>query len=141
MPDFAGLVQDTYTSLGGAISTMAEDAGVLGNTQTTLTATATTLSDTANALTTQVSSAQDVDMAQTLSNLSLVQTQLQASYQVIAAHERADPGEIPAGRLSGKTFPVHLPLTPARPEWGACPQKAGPSVTMWARGKIPCPAP
>jgi flagellar hook-associated protein 3 FlgL len=83
-PGFAGLVQDTYTSLGGAISAMAEDAGVLGNTQTTLTATGTTLSDTANALTTQVSSAQNVDMAQTLSNLSLVQTQLQASYQIIA---------------------------------------------------------
>ncbi len=79
-----GLVQDTSTSLQGAISAMADDAGVLGNTQTALTATQTQLSDTATALTTQVSAAQNVDMAQTLSNLTLVQTQMQASYQVIA---------------------------------------------------------
>jgi flagellar hook-associated protein 3 FlgL len=81
---FQGLVQDTSTSLQGVISAMAGDAGVLGNTQTALTATQTQLSDTATALTTQVSGAQDVDMAQTLSNLTLVQTQMQASYQVIA---------------------------------------------------------
>ena len=81
---FQGLVQDTSTSLQGVISAMAEDAGVLGNAQTALTATQTRLSDTATALTTQVSAAQNVDMAQTLSNLTLVQTQMQASYQVIA---------------------------------------------------------
>jgi flagellin-like hook-associated protein FlgL len=63
---------------------MAGDAGVLGNTQTALTATQTQLSDTQTALTTQVSGAQDVDMAQTLSNLTLAQTQMQASYQLIA---------------------------------------------------------
>ncbi len=81
---FQGLVQDTSASLQGAVSAMAEDAGVLGNTQTALTATQTQLSDTATALTAQVSGAQNVDMAQTLSNLTLVQTQMQASYQVIA---------------------------------------------------------
>jgi len=32
----------------------------------------------------QVSSAQDVDMAQTISSITQVQTQLQASYQLIA---------------------------------------------------------
>ena len=41
-------------------------------------------SDTQTALTGQVSSAEDVDMAATLSQLSLVQTQMQASYQLIA---------------------------------------------------------
>jgi flagellar hook-associated protein 3 FlgL len=35
-------------------------------------------------LTAQASSAEDVDMAATLSQISLVQTQLQASYQLIA---------------------------------------------------------
>ncbi len=84
---FQGLVQDTSSSLQGVISAMAGDAGVLGNTQTALTATQTQMSDTATALTTQVSGAQDVDMAQTLSNITLVQTQLQASYQVIAGME------------------------------------------------------
>ena len=64
---------------------MAQDAGVLGNVQSSLTATQTQLADTQTALTGQVSSAEDVDMAATLSQLSLVQTQMQASYQLIAA--------------------------------------------------------
>ena len=81
---FQALVQSASSSLQGVVTAMAGDAGVLGNTQTALTATQTQLSDTANALTTQLSAVQDVNMAQTLSNLTLVQTQLQASYQVIA---------------------------------------------------------
>jgi flagellin-like hook-associated protein FlgL len=81
---FPALMQDTSSSLQGVISAMGQDAGVLGNTQTTLAATQSQMSDTVTALTTQVSAAQNVDMAQTLSNLTLVQTQMQASYQVIA---------------------------------------------------------
>ncbi len=77
-------MQDTRTSLQGAITAMAGDAGVLGDRQTALTATQTGLADTQTALTTQVGSAQDANMAQTLSNITLVQTQLQASYQMIA---------------------------------------------------------
>ncbi len=83
-PGLTALVQDTRTSLTGAISAMAEDVGVLGNQQTTLTTDAQTLQQTATALTTQLSSVQDVDMAQTLSNITQVQTQLQASYQLIS---------------------------------------------------------
>jgi flagellin-like hook-associated protein FlgL len=83
-PGFQAVVQDTNASLTGAISAMAQDAGVLGNTQASLTAAGTGMADTVTALTAQVSSAQDVDMAATLSNLSLVQTQLQASYQLIS---------------------------------------------------------
>jgi flagellar hook-associated protein 3 FlgL len=81
---YTTLVQSINTTLTGAVSAMAEDVGVLGNTQTNLTASQTTMSDTANALTTQVGDVQDVDMAQAMSNLSLVQTQLEGSYQVIA---------------------------------------------------------
>ncbi|MDQ2762934.1 MAG: hypothetical protein M3Y22_05440 [Pseudomonadota bacterium] len=84
LPGFQGLVQDTSTSLRGAISAMGEDAGVLGDRQSAMSATQTQLADTQTALTGQVSSVQDVDMAATLSNITLVQTQLQASYQVIA---------------------------------------------------------
>ena len=58
------------------------------------------MADTATALTTQVGNVQDVDVAQAMSNLSLVQTQLQASYQVIAGDERAVPGENFAGELT-----------------------------------------
>ena len=81
---FAALVQDTGTSLTGVVSTMATDVGVLGNTQSTLTATQTQLSDTATALTGQLSSVQDVNMAQTISSLTSMQTQLQASYRLIS---------------------------------------------------------
>ncbi len=85
-PGFASLVQDTRISLIGRRSrAMAQDAGVLGNVQSSLTATQSRLADTQIALTGQVSSAEEVDMAATLSRLSLVQTQMQASYQLIAS--------------------------------------------------------
>jgi flagellar hook-associated protein 3 FlgL len=81
---FHDLVQDTRISLSGAVSAMAQDAGALGNVQASLTVTQSRLSDTETALKGQVSVAEDVDMAATLSQLSLVQTQMQASYQLIA---------------------------------------------------------
>lgn len=81
---FAGLVQDTRACLQGSITAMAGDTGVLGNRQADLTATQTGLAATQAALTIQVGSVQDADMAKTLSDLSLAQTQLQASYQMIA---------------------------------------------------------
>ena len=81
-----GLITDTNTSLGNAITAMASDAGNLGNTQASLTTTRTALSDTVTALTTQVSSVQDVDMAATLSQLQLVQTQMQSSYQLVSSY-------------------------------------------------------
>jgi len=83
-PGFQDLVQNTRTSLIGAVSAMGQDAGVLGNVQSSLKATQTQLSDTQTALNMQVSSAQNVDMASTLSQLSQVQTQMQASYQLIS---------------------------------------------------------
>lgn len=84
-PNFTALVQDTTTSLNGAVSAMAGDAGALGNVQSSLTATQTRLSDTATALTGQISSVQDADEATTLSQLSAIQTQLQASYRMITS--------------------------------------------------------
>ncbi len=84
-PNFSALVADTQTSVTGAISAMATDVGVLGEKQASLTALQTNLLDTATALTGQLSSAQDVDMAATLSSLTAVQTRLQASYQLISA--------------------------------------------------------
>lgn len=97
-PGFADLVQDTRISLSGAVSAMAQDAGVLGSVQSSLTATQSQLSDTQTALTGQVSSAEDADMAATLSQLSSVQTQLQASYQLIAG-------------MSGLSLVKFLPVT------------------------------
>jgi flagellar hook-associated protein 3 FlgL len=83
-PGFAALVQDTGTSLNGVVSAMAVDTGVLGNTQSTLAATQTQLSNTETALTGQLSSIQNVDMAETISSLTSMQTQLQASYRLIS---------------------------------------------------------
>ena len=82
---FQDLVQDTRMSMSRAIDAMAQDAGVLGNVQSSLAATKGQLSATETALSGQVSSAENVDLAATLSQLSLVQTQMQASYQLISA--------------------------------------------------------
>ena len=71
--------------MSGAITAMAQDAGVLGDRQTALGAIGTQLQDQTTALTAQVSPAENVDMAKTLSDLSLVQTQLQSSYQLISS--------------------------------------------------------
>ena len=63
---------------------MGTEAGALGNMQSSLAAQKTRAADTATALTTQLGSVQDVDMAKTLSDLSAVQTQLSASYKLIS---------------------------------------------------------
>lgn len=70
--------------LSGAVTALNQDAGALGDQQSALTSESSTLSATSDALKTQVGGVQDVDMAATASELSLVQTQLQASYQVIS---------------------------------------------------------
>jgi flagellar hook-associated protein 3 FlgL len=82
---FTGMISDIQTSLTGAIGAMANEEGGLGATQDSLTATSTTLGNVTTALTTQASSIQDVNMANTLSNLTMVQTQLQASFKLIAS--------------------------------------------------------
>jgi flagellar hook-associated protein 3 FlgL len=83
-PGFAALVQDTRTSLNGAVTAMATDAGIMGDRQTGLTNTQSQLSDVETAITGQVSNVQEVDMAKTLSALTQTNTQLQASYQIFA---------------------------------------------------------
>ena len=82
---YVALVADTRTSLGGAITAMATETGALGDIQSGLATRQTALSATQTALAKQVSSVEDVDAAATLTRLASLQTQLQASYQVIAA--------------------------------------------------------
>ena len=82
---YATLVDDVHTSLGGAITALSGDAGVLGNRQAAMTTASARLADTATALKSRISDSQDVDMATTLSNLSAAQTQLQSSYQLLGA--------------------------------------------------------
>lgn len=83
-PGFAAVVADTRTSLGGAITALNQDAGVMGDRQASLATLRGQLDDVGTALKSRLSGAQDVDMAQTLSDLAQTQTQLQASYQLIA---------------------------------------------------------
>ncbi|MBN8897191.1 MAG: hypothetical protein J0H35_03245, partial [Rhodospirillales bacterium] len=75
---------DTRQSLNGAVTAMAAEAGVMGNRQAALEESKAQLTATATALTVQVGNAEDVDVADAMAKLSVVQTQLQASYQLIA---------------------------------------------------------
>lgn len=81
---FAQVVASVGTCLGGAITALNQDAGDLGNQQTALQTQSTGIADASTALQAQLAGAQDVDMASTLSHLTQTQTQLQASYELIA---------------------------------------------------------
>ena len=81
---FATVVSSVYTSLGNAITALNQDAGAMGDRQTALQTQATTWANTANALQSQVGNVEDVNMAQTLSQLTQTQTRLTASYQLIS---------------------------------------------------------
>ncbi len=70
--------------LQGAAGAIATDEAGFGQVQSNLTAQGTALSDTLTTLTAQVSGAENVNMAATATALSQVQTQLQASFQLIA---------------------------------------------------------
>ena len=83
-PGFDAVVSDTRTSLQGAVTALATETGALGNIQAGLTATATADGDTSTALTQQISSVEDVDVATALTKLSAVQTQLEASYKLVS---------------------------------------------------------
>ena len=83
--NFAGFAASMVKTLSSAINTMASDAGALGNNQALISTQATTLQQTATALTTQLAGYDQVNMTSSLANLSSTQTQLQASYQLIAA--------------------------------------------------------
>ena len=83
-PGFASVVADTRASLQGAVTALATETGALGENQSELTTLGKGANDTSTALVQQVSSVEDVNTASALSSLSAVQTQLQASYKIIA---------------------------------------------------------
>ena len=80
----ASTVSDARSRLSSAITAMATETGALGGIQSGLTQRQTTLSDMSKALTKQLSSVEEVDTAAAIVQASTLQTQLQASYQVIA---------------------------------------------------------
>ena len=83
-PAMTQLVSDTASQLGSATTSMTQDQALLGEQQDALTATSTGLSAAHDALTTQLSNVEDVDYASASTTLSLLQTQLQSSYELIA---------------------------------------------------------
>jgi flagellar hook-associated protein 3 FlgL len=82
--DFHQLASSVRDWLKGAENTLAEETGALGQTQAQLTSLQTVQSQTVTALTTQLSGAQEVDMAATITKLQDTQTILQASYSAIS---------------------------------------------------------
>ena len=83
-PTAQATAADVRLRLRSAIGGMADEAGALGDIQSGLAARRATLAATQTATAKQVSNAEDVDMAATLTKITSLQTQLQASYQLIA---------------------------------------------------------
>lgn len=81
---YSGFVQDALKQLGSASTALTADQGVLGERQTALTATQTAFTSTKISLTTQLSSVEDADVVSLATTQSLLQTQLQTSYKLIA---------------------------------------------------------
>ena len=83
-PSGQAVAADARSRLGSAISAIGNESGALGNLQAEMQTRQAALATTQTALESQVSSVENVDMASTLTSISSLQTQLQASYQVIA---------------------------------------------------------
>lgn len=83
-PGLQATAADTSSRLQSAISAASEEAGALGDVAAGMATRKTQLADTQTALTAQVSGVEEVDLAAALTQASQLQTQLQASYQLIA---------------------------------------------------------
>ena len=94
-PGLQATAADARTRLGRALSTLGMESGSLGNIQAGLATRQAQSAATVLALRTQVSGAEDVDLAAALTKVSGLQTQLQASYQVIAGRAGPDVGALP----------------------------------------------
>ncbi len=81
---YSGLVSAVRGLLQGVVTTNSNDQGLLGIQQNQIQAAGSLLTDTNTALQTQLTSLENVNMAATISNLNQAQTQLQASYRLIA---------------------------------------------------------
>lgn len=83
-PTLQADVAAARTPLTNAIGSIALEAGVLGNAQNLLQSRHEQSVQTVITLNTQLSNAEDVDLAATLTRVASLQTGLQASYQIIA---------------------------------------------------------
>jgi len=83
-PGLQALAADTRARLGSAVGAIAIESGALGDVQSSLAARRTQLGETVTALNGQISNVEDVDYAAIATRVSLLQTQLQTSYRLIA---------------------------------------------------------
>ncbi len=83
-PGLPATAAGAHALLGSAVGAIAVESGALGDVQSSLSARRTQLGDTMTALNAQVGNAENVDLAATATRISLLQTKLQASYQLIA---------------------------------------------------------
>lgn len=86
-PGFSSVVADTLSNLQSEVTTINNENAGVGAAQQNLTSDKTNLTDTQTALTTQVSTVENVDAASTATALAQAQTQLQISYKLIASAE------------------------------------------------------
>ena len=84
-PGVEAVAADVRTRLSSAIGAIATESGALGDLQRGLETRKTALASVQTGLSKQVSNVEDIDAAAVLTKVSALQTQLQASYQVIAA--------------------------------------------------------
>ncbi len=83
-PTLAATAATARAQLSSGLSAVGLEAGALGNLQADLKSRKEQSATTVTSLQAQVSGAEDVDLAGTLTRVASLQTQLQASYQVIA---------------------------------------------------------
>ena len=83
--DFPGLLRDVADGLRSAGRTLGDERAAIGVAERRLERAADDHADTRLLLEKQLSDVEDVDMAETLSRLQLTRTQLEGSYQIVAA--------------------------------------------------------
>ena len=82
--DFTTVTTAVGATLKGAVNALSTEMAGVGTQQAHLTTETSVLGDLSTTLTRQISSVENVDMASTATALTQVQTQLQASYQLIS---------------------------------------------------------
>ena len=83
-PDLQATGASARALLGSAVTAIGVESGALGDVQSSLAARRTQLGDTVTALNAQVDNAENVDYAAISTRVSLLQTKLQTSFQLIA---------------------------------------------------------
>ena len=81
---YSTFVQGLATQLGGASTGLTGEMGTLGEQQDALSATGTAIASSQISLKSQLSGVEDADVASLATTQSLLQTQLETSYKLIA---------------------------------------------------------